>query len=234
MEANKILDSPINQNEGLTAYIPRYMVIKKGAIKDVSKNMALENFMQQFNSDNHNKHPIHFQIIDAVRLKMRVKETKEETESERWVWKGSRAVCLTFRPKEFPPNVCFCNMKIEVSVFVEVVWQCYKCGKFDHISTFCTKEQQAYHAKKQNMKDLLLKNLNCNCNHRENSERYLVQLKKQREIDKIMTHRNNGFLETRKIVEKWPQPWLSNAAFSSGSESLQEYVEPNMRNFHLS
>jgi hypothetical protein len=29
MEANKILDSPIIQNKGLTAYIPRYMVIKK-------------------------------------------------------------------------------------------------------------------------------------------------------------------------------------------------------------
>jgi hypothetical protein len=29
MEANKILDGRIIQNEGLTAYIPRYMVIKK-------------------------------------------------------------------------------------------------------------------------------------------------------------------------------------------------------------
>jgi hypothetical protein len=28
MEANKVLDSPIIQNERLTAYIPRYMVIK--------------------------------------------------------------------------------------------------------------------------------------------------------------------------------------------------------------
>jgi hypothetical protein len=32
MEANKILDSPIIQNEGLTVYIPRYMIIKKGDI----------------------------------------------------------------------------------------------------------------------------------------------------------------------------------------------------------
>jgi hypothetical protein len=30
MAANKVLDGPIIQNEGLTAYIPRYMVIKKG------------------------------------------------------------------------------------------------------------------------------------------------------------------------------------------------------------
>jgi hypothetical protein len=42
--------------------------------------MELENFMQQLNSVNHNKHPITFETIDAVRLKMRIKETNEETE----------------------------------------------------------------------------------------------------------------------------------------------------------
>jgi hypothetical protein len=57
--------------------------------------MELENLMQQLNSDKHNKYSIPFQIIDAARLKMRVKETNEETKKERWVWKESRAVCLT-------------------------------------------------------------------------------------------------------------------------------------------
>jgi hypothetical protein len=41
MEANKDLDSPIFQKEGLTAYIPRYIVIKKGVIKDVPEDMEL-------------------------------------------------------------------------------------------------------------------------------------------------------------------------------------------------
>jgi hypothetical protein len=35
MEANKVLDSPVIQNERLTSYILRYMVIKKEVIKDV-------------------------------------------------------------------------------------------------------------------------------------------------------------------------------------------------------
>jgi hypothetical protein len=83
MEANKDLDSPIIQNEGLTAYIPRYTVSKKGVNKDEPKDMELENLMQQLNSNNYNKHPIPFQIIDAVRLEMRVKQTNEETEEER-------------------------------------------------------------------------------------------------------------------------------------------------------
>jgi hypothetical protein len=100
MEANKVLDSPIIQNEGLTAHIPRYMVIKRGVIKDVPENMELENLMQQLNLDNHNKYPTTFQIIAAVRLMMRVKETNEETKGERWVWKGRRAVYFTFTTKE--------------------------------------------------------------------------------------------------------------------------------------
>jgi hypothetical protein len=91
MEANTIFDNLIIQNEGLTAYIPSFMDIKKGVIKDVPEDMELENLMQQLNSDKHNKHPIPFQITDAVRLKMKVKETNEEPERERWVRKESRA-----------------------------------------------------------------------------------------------------------------------------------------------
>jgi hypothetical protein len=107
MEANKVF-----QNKELTAYIPRYIVIKKGVIKDVPEDMELENLTQQLNSDNQNKHPIPFQVIDAVRLKMMVKETNKKTKEERWVWNESRAVCLTFRTKELPPHVYFRNIKI--------------------------------------------------------------------------------------------------------------------------
>jgi hypothetical protein len=106
--------------------------------------MKLENLMQQLNSNNYKKHPIPFQIADAVRLKMRVKQTNEETEGERWVWNESRAECLAFRTNELPPQVYFCNMKIEVPAFLAAVQQCYKCGKFSHISKFCTKEQQCF------------------------------------------------------------------------------------------
>jgi hypothetical protein len=83
MEVNRVLDNPIILKKGLTAYILR--VIKNGVIKDVPEDMELENFMQQLNSDNRNKHPIPFQVIDAVSLMMRVKETNEETKEERWV-----------------------------------------------------------------------------------------------------------------------------------------------------
>jgi hypothetical protein len=46
----------------------------------------------------------------------------------------------------------------------------------------------------------------------ENSEQCPV-IKKRKEIDKIMAHRNVGILEARKVVEKWSQPWMSNPAF---------------------
>jgi hypothetical protein len=48
IEANKVLDSPINQKKKkeLTAYIPRCMVIKKGVIKDVPQDIKLENLTQ--------------------------------------------------------------------------------------------------------------------------------------------------------------------------------------------
>jgi hypothetical protein len=48
-----------------------------------------------------------------------------------------------------------------------------------------------------------------------------------------MAHRNVGFLEARKLAEKWSQPWQWNPALSSGAESLRGFVEPNMKNFPL-
>jgi hypothetical protein len=82
MEGNKVLDSPIIQKEWLTAYIPRYMIIKKGVIKDVPEDMESEHLTQQPNSDNQNKHSIPFQVVDAVRLKKRVEDTNEETKED--------------------------------------------------------------------------------------------------------------------------------------------------------
>jgi hypothetical protein len=84
MEANKVFDSHMIKN-ALTAYILRYMVFKKEVIRDVSEVIKLENLMQQLNSDNHNQHPISFQITDAVRFMIRAKETNEETKGKRGV-----------------------------------------------------------------------------------------------------------------------------------------------------
>jgi hypothetical protein len=58
------------------------MVIKKGVIKGVPKDMELENMMHQRNLDNRNKHPLPFQFFEAVRLKLRDKEKNEETEEQ--------------------------------------------------------------------------------------------------------------------------------------------------------
>jgi hypothetical protein len=132
-----------------------------------------------------------------------------------------------------PPHVYFRNMKIEVSTFVAAVRQCYKCGKFVHISKFCMKEKQYFSCGEVKHEGSCVKKcLNCNGNHRANSERCPV-IKKQKEINQIMAHRNVEFLEARTIVEKWSQPWQSNPAFSLGADSPRGYAEPNMRNFPL-
>ena len=202
------------------------MVAKKGVIKDVPLDMDLENLRRQINLDNQNKHPAPFYIMDAVRLKMRTKEINVETKVERWVWKESRAVCLTFRTKEMPPYVYFCSMKVEVATFVAAVRQCYNCGKFNHISKFCKKEKQCFSCGEATHEGTCItKCMNCNGDHRANSERCPV-IKTQKEINQIMAHRNVGFFEARKIVEKWSSP-----AFPVGAGSHRGYAELNLRNF---
>jgi hypothetical protein len=58
-----------------------------GVIKGAPEDIELEHLTQQLNANNQNRYPLPYQIIVAVRLKMRVKETNEETKELRWVWK---------------------------------------------------------------------------------------------------------------------------------------------------
>jgi hypothetical protein len=73
--------------------------------------------------------------------------------------------------------------------------------------------------------------LNCDGNHKANSEQCPVI--KNKEINQIMTHRNVGFLEAWKIVEKWSQLWRFNPIFFLGADSPRGNAEPNMSNFPL-
>jgi hypothetical protein len=77
---------------------------------------------------------------------------------------------------------------------------------------FCTKEER--------------------CFSRRETKHERSCIKKQKEINKIMAYKNVRFMEAGKIVEKWSQPW-HRTLFSSGAESLQGYVEPNMSIFPI-
>jgi hypothetical protein len=72
MKENKGTGGSVIQSEVLTACIPKYtrMVIKQGVIKDTTKDMELENLMQQLNLDNHKYHPIPFQITHVQYRKL--------------------------------------------------------------------------------------------------------------------------------------------------------------------
>jgi hypothetical protein len=77
---------------------------------------------------------------------------------------------LTLKIKELRPHVYCCNMKIKVSAFVAPVRQCYKCGKFDHINKFYTKERQCLSSGEETHEGCCIKKFrNYNGNHTANS-----------------------------------------------------------------
>jgi hypothetical protein len=87
----KLDGRPNSQLAHVDACIRRYSVIKKGVITvitDVREDIDLQNLMQHLNSDSHKKQPIPFQINDAVRLKMRIKETTEEPKGRKMGVRG--------------------------------------------------------------------------------------------------------------------------------------------------
>jgi hypothetical protein len=63
--------------------------------------MELENMMQQLNSNNQNKDPIHFQVIESVRFKIR--EALKIIEKWSQHWRSNSALSLG---AEKIPSVC--------------------------------------------------------------------------------------------------------------------------------
>jgi hypothetical protein len=73
------------------------------------------------------------------------------------VWKESRVVCLTLRTKELHPHIYFCNMKSEVLLLSHQYGNVTIMGYLATQVHFVSRNNNASHAEKQNMKDFVLK-----------------------------------------------------------------------------
>jgi hypothetical protein len=90
-------------------------------------------------------------------------------------------------------------MKIEGSTFVAAVRQCYKYGKFGHISKFCAKEKQFFSCGKANHEaSCVEKCLNYNGHHRTNRERFPV-IKNRRNSIKLLLIEMSNFSKHRQL-----------------------------------
>jgi hypothetical protein len=81
---------------------------------------------------------------------MKVWKKDERSEARKTSCKDLRAVCLMVRTKELLTHLYSHEMRVEMTVFVLGVKNCYNCGKMGHIKKVCKQVVHCFHTELPN------------------------------------------------------------------------------------
>lgn len=112
---------------GLTLYIPRYRIFRKGIIKGVPCDIPLDEIQANLKMENHQT-----RISNIFRLK------RKESLSKKWV--ESQSICIEFQNSDLSKNLKIWKVNLSVSPYIPPIRRCFKCGKFGHISKGCNQD----------------------------------------------------------------------------------------------
>jgi len=194
-EANAAIKNRFLDELGLICFIPRYMVYRKGVIKQVDLDIPLIELRDIIKLEN-----------PAIRINNLFRLKRKDFETKKWV--DSESICLEFRGQELPPSVSVWKCRLRITPYIPPVRRCYNCGKFGHLSKGCSVKEAVClncgvnHAMKEDKScDSSPKCINCSEDHHTLNGKCLA-LKNQQEVNRIMAVDNVSYLEAKRSFEQ--------------------------------
>lgn len=188
-DANNITSNKFLAEMKLEAYIPFYLLRRKGVIYDVPFDISMEELQGAINEEN----PV--QVFNAHRMKRKDKCSG--------TWIESETVCLEFSGQHLPEAIKIWKAGIRVKPFIPSVRMCYVCGKIGHISKVCTNPRRCLDCGQNHeiVKDIRCqepkKCINCQGDHFTMDGRSCPKILLQKAILREMALNNISFLEAK-------------------------------------
>ena len=184
--ANKLKKDHFFRENGLVAYIPSFMVVRKGVVRDIDYSLTDEEIKEFVSSE--------IEIVKAQRILL-----KKQGQSV-----PSPLVILSFKGQSLPQYINILGVHCKVEPYMQKVKQCRRCCRFGHIEIRCGYELRCPRCSLNHKESECISSsyncIFCKQNHPSNSKQ-CVEFIKQSKIKMIMSERNVSFNEARNILE---------------------------------
>lgn len=121
--ANNVLSNIAIKDNGLSAFIPAFRVLRTGIIKNVPLDVSDEDIIRNFIST--------YKIGSVKRLNFRTR-----TEGE-LITTPSQTISIKFRGQLLPGSVKYLHVNFPVLPYFPRVLMCFSCLRYGHVSADC-------------------------------------------------------------------------------------------------
>ncbi|XP_073996600.1 uncharacterized protein [Rhodnius prolixus] len=195
--ANRLVSSAILKEKGFRVYIPRYLLQRRGVIRDVDTDLTEEEIKEVMRG------PLgaEYQILEIRRLKRKVID--RDTKETKFV--PTQSVLFSVRGQQLPQYVYIHYVRCEVHNCVQNVIQCKQCLRFGHFKDQCKGNVRCgkcgeNHEASQ-CKDNTPKCVNCgSASHLATNVNMCPQYKKEKTLKQVMGEKNISYLDAKRFL----------------------------------
>lgn len=201
LSANLLVKSDKLKKYNLEAYVPRFLLRRKGVIYNVDEDYSeeqLKNKIKPFDSH------CNFTLESVKRIMKKTfnEQTKESNLSP------SKTVIVTFNSQILPQYVAMSHVRYKVKPYVQKVVLCYNCWRYGHLASQCKSKLRCLkcgnnHNSNECDSEDPIKCFYCDSiKHTANETKKCPEFERQKQIKKYMSNQNVSYKEAAKSVPK--------------------------------
>lgn len=190
-EANALIEQDSWAQSKLVCFIPTFLLVKQGVIRDVDTSLTKEEIIEYAQSQ--------YKVIDAIRInKFKHMPGKGD------IRVPTPVVIVSFRSQYLPQDVKLLGVRCIVEPYIQRVQQCRNCLRYGHSSQLCKNNRRCENCgNPHESNDCPNKTICVFCTgpHKSTELNICPEYARQKEIKNLMSTNNISFAEASLSLE---------------------------------